>query len=153
MKKKFLFITTILMIGFFSYSYAQDQKFTFGIGINAGTMSFTNIDKAFTFGVDFKGEYRVAESLGVNASVGYLYELADAHLIPIMVGANYYIGESFYAGVKTGATYFINGLTFFTLSPVIGVQLGKNLDLGLQYNYYARGGGGAPLFLRLGINF
>lgn len=153
MKKKFLLAFTVLLIGTFSYTYAQNEKFSFGIGINAGALHVPAIASTVTAGVDFKAEYLVIDNLGVNASAGYLYSIPGSGfgLIPILVGANYYVGEKFFTGLKTGVTIY-PGQGIFTLSPSVGIKLGKATDLSLNYNYYS-GGSGFPLFLRFGINF
>lgn len=147
--KKLAFVTIAsciltLVQGQNSYSKTStnSKQFIWSIGINPSIpLGQFNSYSSFGVGANFQGEYKPGRA-GLTLNIGYIdyfgkttngISYSDFKYWPLMGGLKYYLGSSYLHG-QLGAGFGSNGLgTSFWYGAGYGFNLGKAMDLELQY--------------------
>jgi hypothetical protein len=149
MKVKLLFISTMMLVLFFSKANAQEKQFSLApvIAIPTGTLGLFN---STGFGATLTFEKEIDSKLNFFAETGFISfgdkGLGSASHIPVQLGVKYYqenfflglgIGTSTYKYGKSGDEYFDEtdkeASTGFAITPQLGYKMGK-LDLNVSYS-------------------
>jgi hypothetical protein len=149
MKEKLLFISTMMLVLFFSKANAQEKQFSLApvIAIPTGTLGLFN---STGFGATLTFEKGIDSKLNFFAETGFISfgnkGLGSASHIPVQLGVKYYqenfflglgIGTSTYKYGKSGDEYFDEtdkeASTGFAITPQLGYKMGK-LDLNVSYS-------------------
>ena len=149
MKEKILFISTMMLVLFFSKANAQEKQFSLApvIAIPTGTLGLFN---STGFGATLTFEKEIDSKLNFFAETGFISfgdkGLGSASHIPVQLGVKYYqenfflglgIGTSTYKYGKSGDEYFDEtdkeASTGFAITPQLGYKMGK-LDLNVSYS-------------------
>jgi hypothetical protein len=149
MKEKLLFISTMMLVLFFSKANAQEKQFSLApvIAIPTGTLGLFN---STGFGATLTFEKEIDSKLNFFAETGFISfgnkGLGSASHIPVQLGVKYYqenfflglgIGTSTYKYGKSGDEYFDEtdkeASTGFAITPQLGYKMGK-LDLNVSYS-------------------
>ncbi len=149
MKEKLLFISTMMLVLFFSQANAQEKQFSLApvIAIPTGTLGLFN---STGFGATLTFEKEIDSKLNFFAETGFISfgdkGLGSASHIPVQLGVKYYqenfflglgIGTSTYKYGKSGDEYFDEtdkeASTGFAITPQLGYKMGK-LDLNVSYS-------------------
>jgi len=149
MKEKLLFISTMMLVLFFSKANAQEKQFSLApvIAIPTGTLGLFN---STGFGATLTFEKEIDSKLNFFAETGFISfgdkGVGSASHIPVQLGVKYYqenfflglgIGTSTYKYGKSGDEYFDEtdkeASTGFAITPQLGYKMGK-LDLNVSYS-------------------
>ena len=149
MKEKLLFITTMMLVLFFSKANAQEKQFSLApvIAIPTGTLGLSN---STGFGATLTFEKEIDNQLNFFAETGFVSfgdkGIGSVSHIPVQLGVKYYqenfflglgIGTSTYKYGKSGDEYFDEtdkeASTGFAITPQLGYKMGK-LDLNVSYS-------------------
>ena len=149
MKVKLLFISTMMLVLFFSKANAQEKQFSLApvIAIPTGTLGLFN---STGFGATLTFEKEIDSKLNFFAETGFISfgdkGLGSVSHIPVQLGVKYYqenfflglgIGTSTYKYGKSGDEYFDEtdkeASTGFAITPQLGYKMGK-LDLNVSYS-------------------
>ncbi|QNK63012.1 hypothetical protein H7F33_00345 [Pedobacter sp. PAMC26386] len=181
MKKLFL-LTAIAGVFAFSNVSAQKVKGSkLGLGVDfAVPVGGLSDGYKFGYGGSLLFQTPIAEKLNFTASAGYLnlvgknaqylsfgsngvytkeYQVPNAGVVPVKIGARYFIAQNFYAGAEIGAAFMTGdgGGTAFAYSPNIGFELplaNKNsIDLGIRYEGWSKESSVGFFGLKAAYNF
>lgn len=150
MKEKLLFISTMMLVLFFSKANAQEKQFSLApvIAIPTGTLGLSN---STGFGATLTFEKEIDSKLNFFAETGFISfgdkGFGSASHIPVQLGVKYYqenfflglgIGTSTYKYGKSGNDEFFDvtdkeASTGFAITPQLGYKMGK-LDLNVSYS-------------------
>jgi len=149
MKEKLLFISTMMLVLFFSKANAPEKQFSLApvIAIPTGTLGLFN---STGFGATLTFEKEIDSKLNFFAETGFISfgnkGLGSASHIPVQLGVKYYqenfflglgIGTSTYKYGKSGDEYFDEtdkeASTGFASTPQLGYKMGI-LDLNVSYS-------------------
>ena len=126
----------------YSNTSAKSKQLIWSIGINPSIpLGQFNTYSSFGLGANFQGEYKPGRA-GLTLNIGYIdyfgktsngISYSDFKYWPLMGGLKYYLGTSYLHG-QLGAGFGSNGLgTSFWYGAGYGFNLGKTMDLELQY--------------------
>ena len=121
---------------------ANNNHLIWSIGINPSIpLGEFSSYSGFGLGANFQGEYKPGRA-GLTLNFGYIdyfgktnngISYSDFKYWPLMGGLKYYLGSSYIHG-QLGAGFGSNGLgTSFWYGAGYGFNLGKKIDLELQY--------------------
>lgn len=151
MKKKLIFISTIMLVLFFSKINAQEKHFSISpaIAIPTGTLGILN---STGFGATINYDKEIDSKMNFFAETGFI-SFGDKGLgavshIPVQVGIKYY-QDNFFVGLGIGTSTFKYGtaknsyndyidtdkeaMTGFAITPQLGYKMGK-FDLNVIYS-------------------
>jgi len=149
MKEKLLFISTMMLVLFFSKANAQEKQFSLApvIAIPTGTLGLFN---STGFGATLTFEKEIDSKLNFFAETGFISfgdkGLGSASHIPVQLGVKYF-KDDFFIGLGVGTSTYKYGkskddnffeadqeaMTGFAITPQIGYKMGK-LDLNVSYS-------------------
>ncbi|MEI6677041.1 MAG: outer membrane beta-barrel protein [Mariniphaga sp.] len=165
MKTKLYLIIVLVVVALSVNAQSKDEK-SFKIGAGAMIGLPTGDVANFTtmaYGVDLLGEYSVAPSFALTASLGYLDFAAKSGMsglkmgfVPVLVGAKYYFTEKVYGSGQIGVSFSTQsgGGNAFTFAPGIGCKVTGNFDLMLKYQSASKEGSAISfLGVRAGLTF
>lgn len=143
--KKNLFLVVVLLVLVVSVNaqIRYESPIRFGIGAVVGipmadATDFYNL----AYGADILGEYRVTSSFALTLCGSYGsftkkggVTINNMKLVSALVGAKYYISDNIYGGLQAGVSLKASSGTgtTFILTPAIGYNLTRNIDLSLRY--------------------
>jgi hypothetical protein len=165
MKTRLFLIIVLVVVALSVNAQNKDEKsFKIGAGAMIGLPMGDVADfTTMAYGVDLLGEYSVAPSFALTASLGYLDFAAKSGLsglkmgfVPVLVGAKYFFSENIYGSGQIGLSFSTQsgGGNAFTFAPGVGYKVSENFDLMLKYQS-ASNDGSAISFLgvRAGLTF
>lgn len=149
MKEKLLFISTMMLVLFFSKANAQEKQFSLApvIAIPTGTLGLLN---STGFGATLTFEKEIDSKLNFFAETGFVSfgdkGLGSVSHIPVQLGVKYF-KENFFLGLGIGTSTYQYGksnnewldeadqtaMTGFAITPQLGYKMGK-LDLNVSYS-------------------
>ena len=149
MKEKLLFITTMMLVLFFSKANAQEKQFSLApvIAIPTGTLGLSN---STGFGATLTFEKEIDNQLNFFAETGFVSfgdkGIGSVSHIPVQLGVKYF-KDDFFIGLGVGTSTYKYGkskdniffeadreaMTGFAITPQIGYKMGK-LDLNVSYS-------------------
>jgi len=176
MKKAILSLLTVgaLTYGASAQSTGAITKISAGadLAIPTGDLGLVS---SLGFGGSVQGEFNVAKSLNLTASVGYLsfgykkefkdlfkeagIEMGNMGAVPVKAGGKYYFGKVFYGAAELGASFSTGeeSATAFVYAPSVGVNLplaNKNsIDLGVRYESWSNEGSSSFIGFRAAFAF
>jgi hypothetical protein len=149
MKEKILFISTMMLVLFFSKANAQEKQFSLApvIAIPTGTLGILN---STGFGATLTFEKEIDNQLNFFAETGFVSfgdkGIGSVSHIPVQLGVKYF-KDDFFIGLGVGTSTYKYGkskddnffeadqeaMTGFAITPQIGYKMGK-LDLNVSYS-------------------
>jgi len=176
MKKAILSLLTIATLSYSASAQSNNGNAKLSVGaelaIPTGNLSLI---QSLGYGGSLQGEFKVAESLKITGSAGYLtfaykkeikdgfkeagIELENQAGIPVKAGAKYYFGKVFYGAAELGAAFSTNkgAGTAFVYTPTVGISLPlsekNNLDLGVRYESWSYEGTSSFIGIRAAYAF
>ena len=176
MKKAILSLLTFAALSYSASAQSDNgnTKLSIGAEIAIPTGNLALI-QSLGYGGSLQGEFKVAKSLNITASAGYLtfaykkeirdglkeagIELENQDGIPVKAGAKYYFGNLFYGAAELGAAFSTKkgAGTAFVYAPTVGVSLPlsekNNLDLGVRYESWSYEGTSSFIGIRAAYAF
>jgi hypothetical protein len=143
MKKNLFLVVVLLVLVVTVKAQVYDEK---PIKIGVGAVVGLPMDAAtgyynLAYGVDALGEYRISNSFALTLNIGYTDlnkksgVIQNRKLIYGLAGVKYYIADKFYGGLQAGIRLKASsGMdTKFILTPAIGMNITKDIDLSIRY--------------------
>jgi len=143
MKKNLLLVVVLLVLLVTVKAQIYDEKpIKIGVGAIVGLPMDAGKDYYnLAYGVDALGEYRISNSFDLSLNIGYSElnkkssTIQNKKLIYGLVGVKYYFADKFYGGLQSGIRLKASsGMdTKFILTPAIGMNITKDIDLSIRY--------------------
>lgn len=111
-----------------------------------------------------KAAFGIFEGGAVTLSAGYVtfsgkeivagFKAPSTNLIPVKVGLRYNLGGSIYAEPQLGMTFIGNGGgSAFTYAAGVGTMINNQIDIGVRYEAFSKGGTSSFIGARVAYNF
>lgn len=172
-------ILSLLTIGALTYgASAQSSNAVNKISVGADLAIPTGdlaVVSGLGFGGSVQGEFNVANSFNLTASIGYLsfgykkeykdlfnqagIDIKNQGAIPVKAGGKYYFGKVFYGAAELGASFSTGeeSATALVYAPSVGVNLAlankNSVDLGVRYEAWSKDGTSSFIALRAAFAF